>query len=175
MSQPPLRVPDALLNEYGLTSYHLEIMRLCVHPTYWKQGGLNHSITALYKLIDRGLLTGPQRGQANSVPFELSPAGKDLLAKIHRGLHHPKWLSETKLAVLMTLNDAPYCSRRKLLDWGGTGATLNALQKAGYIYQPLGVLDYAITDLGREALAEWGRSHNPPLPIGTPARAGGRL
>lgn len=174
-TQPPLTVPDTLLDEYGLTRYHLEIMRLCVHPTFWKQGGLNHSITALYKLIDRGLLTGPKRGQPYSVPFQLTPAGKDLLGKIHRGLHHTKWLSETKLAVLMTLSDDGLCTRRKLIDCGGTAATITSLQKAGYIFQPLGNIDYALTMLGREALADWGRSQIPPLPAGTPSRAGGRL
>lgn len=173
MGQPSL----TLLNEYGLTDYHYDALKICENPTTWKQDLLDHSITVLCKLRDRGLLSGPETGQPYSKPFELTQKGRELVNKIERGIHHPKWLTEPKLTVLVRLADGA-CLRRILVQLhGATGPTLIALERARYIYRPQGdgAEYFALTDLGREALADWGRSHIPPLPAGTPPRAGGRL
>jgi DNA-binding PadR family transcriptional regulator len=162
MSQPSL----TLLNEYALTDYHYDILMICEHPTFWKQGSLIHSIQTLYKLRDRGLLSGPETRSPYDKPFELTAEGRQLVNKIERGIHHPKWLSGPKLAVLKRLADGTYLRKTLVQIHGATGPTLIALERARYIYRP--VADhFALTDLGREALADWDHSQIEPLPAGS--------
>lgn len=145
-----------LLDEYGLTSYHLDILRLCVHPTYWKEG-LDHSITSLYRLIDKGLLTGPQRGKPHDTPFELTKQGKWTLYALERGLHAPAWFSKHKINALKAMTENGTGVIEHDLNahrlGGFTLGTLKSLERAGYVEK----LDatWRITDLGIEAYANF--------------------
>jgi ParB-like chromosome segregation protein Spo0J len=155
-----------LIDEYGLTEYKCDILRLCRTSTHWKQGGLTHSITTLYKLADDGLLTGPKRGKPHSVPFELTPQGHDLLARIERGLHLPAWLSRTRAQALQALAGDGPLTDRDLLDRSHRMSILS-LRDAHYITEfsgPDSGKCWQITGLGLEALSEYQQTQpNPPV------------
>ncbi|MCL4295744.1 MAG: hypothetical protein KJ077_08455 [Anaerolineae bacterium] len=107
----------------------------------------------LLSLARRGLLLGPDPGQAiKARPFSLSEAGRDLVGKVERGLHTPAWLSEHKVKALECLDKPHPVAWSVLKDKGVRKVTLGSLTKAGYLTNGLG---WEITDLGREALAEW--------------------
>lgn len=161
--------PDRpILDEYGLTEYLYDVLKLCETPTLWKTGGLTHSIASLYKLRDRGLLSGPPTGKPHSVPFALSQAGRDLLSRVERGLHRPEWLTVNRVEALKTLTRqsgvliySPKIHGRKF-----NRATLDSLVKHGYLRKDFET--YRLTDLGRETWAEW--QQNPPSPTGRGGR-----
>lgn len=145
----------AFLDEYGLTEYLYDALKACDSPTYWKQGGLTQSIACLYKLRDRGLLGGPPTGKPYSQPFHLTNAGRDLLARIERGLHKPEWLSEHKaraLRVIIEKNNGSIVHSPAIHGFSKT--TLESLARAGYVRAVTNV-QWDITALGREAWAEW--------------------
>lgn len=145
---------DQILYEYGLTKYHYGALKACEDPTFWKTGSLTHSIASLYKLRDRGLLTGPPTGKPYSIPFHLTAAGRDLLARVERGLHKPEWLSEHQAKALQTIvkNNGTLIHSPKIHGFSKT--TLASLTRAGYLNQRTNV-QWNITDLGREAETEW--------------------
>lgn len=145
----------AILDEYGLSEYLYDALKACEHPTFWKQAGLTHSIASLYKLRDRGLLTGPKTGKPYSVPFALSDAGRDILARIQRGLHRPEWITLARANALQTvvknkglLHYSPKIYGRKF-----SRATLDSLVQHGYLRQESEL--YRLNDLGREAWQEY--------------------
>lgn len=107
----------------------------------------------LRSLVGRGLLLGPDTGQAiKARPFSLSEAGRELVGKIERGLHTPAWLSEYKVKALECLDKPHPVAWSVLKEEGIRKVTLGSLTKAGYLTNGLG---WEITDLGREALTEW--------------------
>lgn len=151
MTQKP---SPALLDEYGLTDYHYDALRSCEHPTYWRQGDLSHSIQALYKLIDRGLLTGPKRGKPYSEPFHLTDKGRKTLTRLERGLHHPEWITEPKANALTTIRkQGELYAPRSPLPFGFTMTTLHSLERAGYVRQ-VRPYTWVLTDVGLDAWVE---------------------
>lgn len=108
----------------------------------------------LRHLIDRGLLSGPARGQKiQTAPFALTDQGRELLGKIERGLHTPAWLSEHKVKALERLNRPHPVAWSVMKAEGIRRVTLRSLVDNGYIC--ISGPGWEITDLGREALAEW--------------------
>lgn len=153
----------ALLDEYGLSEYLYDALKACEYPTFWKQGDLTHSIACLYKLRNRGLLTGPPTGSPYSVPFSLSPTGRDLLGRLARGLHRPEWLTFNRKNALGTLvkNGGALIYSPKNHGSKFTRTTLDSLARHGYVHKDFE--QWRITDLGREAWAEWqGRESTAP-------------
>ncbi|MCL4300739.1 MAG: hypothetical protein KJ077_33690 [Anaerolineae bacterium] len=107
---------------------------------------------------DLTLLDGPTRGKPiRSQPFTVTGAGRELLAKIDRGLHTPAWLSEHKVKALLALpasgERVPFTELKKQ---GVRRVTLGSLAAASYIGN---IADtwYYLRPLGQEALAEWQR------------------
>lgn len=146
----------AILAEYDLTEYLYDALKACEHPTFWKQGELRHAIHCLYKLCDRGLLSGPPKGAAYSKPFHLTDQGRDVLARIERGLHKPEWLSEHQARCLKLLNSGVWRNvDLRVMDV--RQITIGSLAKAGYIMADntdILLARWYITDLGREAFTE---------------------
>jgi hypothetical protein len=158
-----------LLDEYGLSEYLYDALICCIDPTYWKQGGLTHSITSLYKLRDRGLLSGPPTGKPYSVPFHLTDVGRDILARIERGLHKPEWLNENRaraLRVIIEVNNGFIAPHSQTVHGFGK-VTLQSLVRAGYIRQDTNI-QWSATTLGREAWAEYKRAYDLPRLAGDP-------
>lgn len=148
----------ALLDEYGLSEYLYDALKACTDPTYWKTGDLTHSIALLYKLRDRGLLTGPKTGKPYSIPFHLTKAGRDLLSRVERGLHKPEWLSEHQVRALDWLSNStiPAYSTHLLSFYKIRLVTIRSLLNAGYVSTD--GIEYSLTPLGREAWQEYKES-----------------
>lgn len=146
-----------ILDEYGLTEYLYDVLKLCQTPQFWgrREDRLRHSSQSLYKLCERGWLDGPPKGEIYSQPFVLSETGRELLARLDRGLHKPEWLNKHRARALHWLYWGPtHNNRRK--DFATSLTTLRSLERAGYIRLDDG--QWRITDLGREAWAEKSKS-----------------
>jgi len=153
----------ALLDEYGLNqvTYHLLLM-IITDPdlSTWyliKRFAAARSITgnpaqSIRKLIDRDLLAGPNRDQPiDARPITVTQRGRDLIDRLHLGLHQPDWLSTPRLAALRRLA-AGYATDRQLLAVSHRMSIIS-LRDAGYIEANIDA--WHITALGRQALAEW--------------------
>jgi hypothetical protein len=159
------KTPDrALLDEYGLNevTYRL-LVKVAAHPeplpwrlvkmTAGHERVTGNPAPALRKLVDRNLLSGPRRGEdIRNESFAATQAGFDLVARIARGLHRPEWLSQSRLRALRYLSSGVACDTDILRPRGIRLPTLQALERAGYVQGPT---VWRITDLGREAWAEW--------------------
>lgn len=110
---------------------------------------------------DLALLDGPPRGKSiRSQPFTPTDAGRELLAKIDRGLHAPAWLSEHKIKALQALPASGVrCEVSGLKKQGIRRVTLGSLAAAGYI-GCIADTWYYLRPLGQEALVEWHRKEN---------------
>lgn len=150
---------DQILDEYGLTLYLYDALKACKDPTYWKTGNLTHSITSLYKLRDRGLLTGPKTGQPHFLPFHLTAAGRDLLSRVERGLHKPEWLSQHQSKALRAIAKNGFIIHSPKAH-GFSKTTLASLTRAGYLNQRSNI-QWEITALGREAWQELKQEPKP--------------
>jgi len=158
--------PIQLLDEYGLNAVsHAALVTVRDHgPIGWDDPRLREGIPSLRpaptlrKLVDRGLVIGPARNESiRARPFAITEAGRDVLARIERGLRTPRWLGRAKLAALRTLarrgpTPRPCLTRVEKV----ASASLDALLRAGYLTQDDDQVIH-LTDLGREALTEAGR------------------
>lgn len=164
----------ALLDEYGLNqvTYRLLVMvAAALSPLSWgriKSDAAHEKITgnpaqSLRKLIDRGLLTGPGRNEdINAHPFATTPQGHKLITRLHLGLHRPEWLTVNRLAALQTLaarNNGAIVYSPKIYGRKFSKTTLKTLHRHGYVCRDFE--QWRITDLGRQALAEY---QNLPSP-----------
>lgn len=154
---------ETLFFEYGLNVTQGEMMLLVAAEGLLWWGNFEQLKKAktvsgqagmtLRSLVGRGLLLGPDTGQAiKARPFSLSEAGRELVGKVERGLHTPGWLTEHKVKALECLDKPHPVAWSVLKDEGIRKGTLGSLTKSGYLTNGLG---WEITDLGREALAEW--------------------
>lgn len=155
-----------LLDEYGLNQVTFKLLGMAdaaTEPLTWaaiKPIAAFYKITgnpapALRKLVDRGLLTGPARNEdIKAKPFALTDAGRDILARIQRGLHRPRWISPAKAKILRLLTNN-YHTSENLKDWNIHPASmaLASLTQAGYIQYSSG--HWRLTPLGLEAWAEY--------------------
>jgi len=107
------------------------------------------------KLVHRGLLIGPAQSEdINTRPFVATQSGYNLLGRIERGLHTPGWLSASRVRALKWLSSNDGRGIDMLRPRGISMITMRALRKAGYI-STADEATWRITDLGREAWAEW--------------------
>lgn len=166
-----------LCYEYDLSEPHYLLLKLieASGPLRWDTAAdyarlkevSGNPAALLRHLVDRGLLSGPARGEKiQAAPFGLTDEGRDLLGRIERGLHTPVWLSEHKVKALEVLSrgrlSLPGKVRERIKQ-----VTLNSLIEAGYVEVErldsmddagcvcVGYSDWVITDLGWEALGEW--------------------
>lgn len=108
-------------------------------------------IFKLRKLVDRGLFTGPMHHQPiRTCPFAIIEAGQELMDRIERGLHHPRWLNQVRADVLRTLEGRGPTPRIYVVR-----VTKLAALRANYLAQEEGGIAH-LTDRGHEALAEVG-------------------
>jgi DNA-binding PadR family transcriptional regulator len=169
-----IKIDHALIDEYGLNPLNYRLLKLASKSDIqWNGPGLRAITTqpanGLRKLVERGLLSGPaQSEKITARPFSLTDQGRDTLARIERGLHrNDLWMSAGKLKVLELLTDGGPASHRQLLDRGAAVMSILSLLDAGYIkeFVRTGVQsDYHLTDLGREALAQW-RAENAAVEV----------
>lgn len=159
----------ALLDEYGLNQTTYRLLDLARSMTIsWASPDHHKALkkisgnpaASIRKLIDRKLLTGPARGEKiHSRLIGLTATGLDTLERIERGLHRPDWISEARARVLGRMVETSGLLLRS--DYAKDGislTTLRSLAQHGYIERVTNI-QWKITDLGREAWAEY-NNHN---------------
>lgn len=156
-----------LLDEYGLNEVTYKLLVLvaaATEPLSWKAIkpiAAYYKITgnpapSLHKLVDRGLLTGPARTEyVGTYPFAITDQGRDILARIQRGLHRWEWITPARAEALKTLirQHGSLIYSPKIHGHKFSRATLDSLVKHGYLRKDFST--YRLTDLGREAWAEY--------------------
>lgn len=167
MNNPP---KPALLDEYGLNEVTWRLLvKIAAHPepmtwTLIKRISKTEHITgnpaqSLRKLIDRGLLTGPARHEdLITRPMAATQPAYDLIKRIERGLHPPEWITASRVVALDLLRrSGPLPIQELVKQHHIRQITLSSLAEHGYL-ELSNDYYYHITDLGREALAEYVQS-----------------
>jgi hypothetical protein len=86
------KINHQLIDEYGLNPTTFRLLKLASKSAIeWNGPGLRAITTqpapGLRKLVERGLLDGPARTEkVNCRPFSLTEEGRDVLARIERGV-----------------------------------------------------------------------------------------
>lgn len=156
-----------LLDEYGLnavTYQFLALVHQAAHPFDWfllKHVARTEKITgnpapALRKLVDRGLITGPARSEGISARrFGPTDQGEIIFSRIRRGLHRWEWITPARAEALKTLirQRGSLLYSQKIYGSKFSRPTLDSLVKHGYVRKDFEM--YRLTDLGREAWAEY--------------------
>lgn len=156
---------ETIIYEYGLNVPQYKILKFVslAGEVHYPDNRLNQfsgqpANQLRHLACDLALLDGPPRGKPiRSQPFTVTDAGRELLAKIDRGLHTPAWLSEHKVKALQALPaNGVRCPVADLKRQGIRRVTLGSLATAGYIGN---IADnwYYLRPLGQESLAEWQR------------------
>ena len=161
-------INEQLLDEYGLNQVNFTLLALvgATGPVQWPDPDLKRisgqPAPSLRKLVKRGLLDGPARGEAiRSKPFAITDKGQDILARIDRGLHRTTWLSAGRVKVLEMLADRDVARRGHLLNNGAHHMSLISLRDAEYILASADGQWLTITALGLEALHEYRQERQP--------------
>lgn len=134
--------------EWGINFIQLNVLFLVRDegPIEWTSRKI-HRLTGqpghtVRTLIERGFLDGASPEQSiRAKLFTLTHEGRELLAKIERGLYPPKWLKATQVEALRQLSESGASPPTTTIH----SATLRSLRRVGY------VSDWALTDLGQEA------------------------
>ncbi|MCL4296407.1 MAG: hypothetical protein KJ077_11795 [Anaerolineae bacterium] len=154
---------EVIIYEYGLNVPQYKILKFVAiaGEVHYPDDRLNQFSGApanqlRHLACDLALLDGPPRGKPiRSQPFTVTEKGRELLAKIDRGLHTPAWLSEHKVKALQVLPASGVRSPvADLKKQGVRRVTLGSLAAAGYI-GCIADTWYYLRPLGQEALAEW--------------------